>query len=143
MNPQIIHHVQTSWAQVLPIAPQAASLFYDELFALDPSLRTLFKHDMQTQGARLMRMIGTAVGQLGQLDTLVPVLQMLGQRHVGYGVRPVHYDIVGRALLSTLSKGLGPAFTVEVEAAWVEVYGVMASVMNSPVPVQPVTAPAH
>ncbi len=142
MNPQTIELVQSSWARVLPIAPQAAQLFYEELFALDPALRALFKHDLQAQGARLMRMIGTAVGQLNALDTLVPVLQELGQRHNGYGVKPLHYEIVGQALLSTLSKGLGPAFTDEVEAAWVEVYGVMASVMGAsmPMPQQPMAA---
>ena len=129
MHPQTIHHVQTSWAQVLPIAPQAAAIFYDELFTLDPSLRQLFKGDMQAQGTRLMQMIGAAVGQLKRLDTLVPVLQGLGRRHTGYGVVPKHYDIVGAALLATLSKGLGPAFTADVEAAWAEVYGVMSGVM--------------
>jgi hemoglobin-like flavoprotein len=129
MTPQTIHHVQSSWAQVLPIAPQAATIFYGELFARDPSLRTLFKGDMQTQGTRLMQMIGAAVGQLNRLDTLLPVLQGLGQRHTGYGVVPRHYAIVGAALLATLAKGLGPAFTVDVEAAWSEVYGVMSTVM--------------
>ena len=129
MNPQTIHLVQSSWALVLPIAPQAAAIFYDELFTLDPSLRHLFKGDMQAQGTRLMQMIGAAVGQLKRLDALVPVLQGLGQRHTGYGVVERHYAIVGTALLATLSKGLGPAFTVEVEAAWVEVYGVMSTVM--------------
>lgn len=129
MHPHTIHHVQSSWAQVLPIAPQAAAIFYDELFTLDPSLRTLFKSDMQAQGTRLMQMIGTAVGQLDRLDALVPVLQGLGRRHTGYGVVPRHYAIVGAALLATLSKGLGPAFTAEVEAAWVEAYGVISTVM--------------
>ena len=129
MNPNTIYHVQSSWAQVLPIARQAAAIFYDQLFTLDPSLRSLFKGDMQAQGTRLMQMIGVAVGQLNQLDTLVPVLQGLGRRHTGYGVVPKHYAIVGTALLATLSKGLGPAFTAEVEAAWIEVYGVMSTVM--------------
>ncbi len=130
MNPQTIHHVQSSWAHVLPIAPQAAAIFYDELFTLDPSLRSLFKGDMAAQGVRLMQMIGAAVGQLKRLDTLVPVLQGLGQRHAGYGVVKAHYTLVGTALLATLAKGLGPAFTAEVEAAWVEVYGVMSTVVR-------------
>ncbi len=129
MNPHTVHHVQLSWAQVLPIAPQAAAMFYDELFKLDPSLRALFKGDMQAQGARLMQMIGAAVAQLKRLDTLVPVLQGLGQRHSAYGVVQAHYTLVGTALLATLAQGLGPAFTDEVRSAWLEVYGVMSSVM--------------
>ena len=136
MNPNTLHHVQSSWAQVRPIDRQAAAIFYDELFSLDPSLRSLFKGDMQAQGARLMQMIGAAVGQLERLDVLVPVLQSLGQRHAGYGVVQAHYTLVGTALLTTLAKGLGPAFTPEVKAAWIEVYGLISSVMCEAAAVQ-------
>ena len=129
MNPNTIHHVESSWALVQPIARQAAAIFYDELFRLDPSLRALFKGDMPSQGARLMLMIGAAVAQLRRLDTLVPVLQSLGRRHAGYGVVEAHYTLVGTALLNTLSKGLGPAFTAEVRAAWIDVYGVISTTM--------------
>ena len=77
-----------------------------------------------------MQMIGAAVGKLGDLDTLVPILQGLGRRHVAYGVQDAHYDTVGAALLLTLSQGLGEGFTPAVRAAWTEVYGVMAKVMK-------------
>jgi hemoglobin-like flavoprotein len=129
MNKQIVQMVQQSWAQVAPIAPQAAQLFYNNLFTLDPALKPMFRGDMQLQGQRLMGMIGAAVGKLGELDTLVPILQNLGRRHGGYGVLPSHYDTVGVALLKTLEQGLGDAFTPQVRAAWASVYGVMRSVM--------------
>lgn len=121
--------VQRSWAQVLPIAPQAAELFYNNLFAADPSLRGMFRGDMKVQGMRLMGMISAAVGKLDPIEQLVPVLQDLGRRHMGYGVQPQHYDTVGAALLQTLEQGLGAAFTVEVRAAWTTVYGLMAGTM--------------
>ena len=38
---------------------------------------------------------------------------------------------VGEALLWTLRKGLGEAFTPDVEAAWSNVYGTLASAMQS------------
>lgn len=131
MQKETIVLVQDSWKQVLPIAPQAAGLFYQNLFAADPTLRILFKGDMQAQGAKLMQMISAAVGKLNDLDALVPVLQGLGKRHGAYGVRDEHYGTVGAALLKTLEQGLGPAFTPEVKAAWTEVYGVMADVMQT------------
>lgn len=130
MHAHTISLVQTSWAQVSPIATQAAALFYNNLFEADPSLKPLFKGDMTQQGAKLMQMIGAAVGKLGELGVLVPILQSLGRRHVDYGVQASHYDTVGGALLKTLEQGLGPAFTPEVRAAWTEVYGVMAQVMT-------------
>ncbi len=130
MNPNTVPLVIRSWAQVAPIAREAAVLFYGNLFSADPSLKPLFRsQNMEAQGARLMQMIGAAVGKLNDLPTLVPILQQLGHRHADYGVQYAHYATVGGALLKTLGQGLGAAFTPEVEAAWTEVYGVMAKVM--------------
>lgn len=121
--------VKSSWEKVLPIADQAASLFYDRLFTLDPSLRALFKSDMKEQGRKLMQMIGVAVRGLDRLDEIVPAVQSLGRRHVAYGVKPIHYDTVGAALLWTLEQGLGEAFTPATREAWATVYGLLSKTM--------------
>jgi methyl-accepting chemotaxis protein len=129
MDSQTIRHVQSTWTSVESIAPQAAALFYQNLFEADPALRPLFKGDMSAQGKKLMLMIGVAVNKLNDLDTLIPALRSLAVRHVGYGVVNAHYATVGSALLKTLEQGLGPAFTPEVKQAWTTVYQTMASVM--------------
>ena len=54
----------------------------------------------------------------------------LGRRHVGYNVKDEHYDIVGGALLWTLEKGLGDAFTPDVKGAWASAYGLLAGIMK-------------
>jgi hemoglobin-like flavoprotein len=130
MTPRQIELVQSSFAQVAPIADQAAALFYNHLFSADPSLKPLFKGDMQAQGQKLMQMIGVAVGKLSELEVLVPVLQRLGERHADYGVEDGHYATVGGALLQTLSQGLADAFTEEVEEAWGSAYDLMANTMS-------------
>ncbi|WP_298933566.1 globin family protein [uncultured Ramlibacter sp.] len=130
MTPQQITLVQTSFADVKPIASTAAELFYNKLFALDPSLRPLFKGEMAKQGQMLMGMIGAAVGGLRNLETLAPVVRQLGARHVAYGVRTEHYATVGTALLWTLEQGLGHRFTPEVREAWSEAYGLLSEVMQ-------------
>ena len=129
MTPDQIQLVRSSFALVLPIAPTAADLFYSKLFEADPSLRFLFKGNMSEQGAKLMQMIGAAVGLLDKPDTLLPVLRHLGARHGGYGVAPSHYDTVGAALLDTLAQGLGSAFDDNTREAWVAMYGIVASTM--------------
>jgi hemoglobin-like flavoprotein len=121
--------VQTSFNKVIPISDAAAVLFYDQLFAIDPSLRSLFKSDMAEQRAKLMAMLTTAVRSLGRWDSLVPLLRELGRRHVGYGVKPDHYEMVGTALLATLEKGLGKDFTPPVREAWVVCYTSIAQEM--------------
>ncbi len=130
MDPQTIALVKDSWSKVTPIADTAGKLFYTNLFEANPELRPLFKGDLDAQAAKLMQMVSVAVSKLDQPAVLMPVLEKLGQRHVGYGVAQAHYDVVGSALLRTLEQGLGPAFTPEVKAAWTSVYGVMAQVMT-------------
>src|SRR5215813_9816822 len=58
MNQEQQHLVRASFAKVTPIADTAAAMFYDRLFAADPTLRPLFKGDMVEQGRLLMTMIG-------------------------------------------------------------------------------------
>lgn len=83
MHPDTIAHVRTSWKKVEAIAPAAAALFYENLFAAQPSLRALLKSDIEVQVERLMAMIGATVTRLDDLATLVPALQQLGVRHAG------------------------------------------------------------
>lgn len=129
MNPETIKLVQGSWKKMEAVAPQAAALFYQNLFAADPGLRVLFKGEMEEQGRKLMQMLGLAVNKLNDLDRLLPVLRDLARRHAGYGVEESHYATVGAALIKTLGQGLGADFTVEVRLAWTTVYGVMSEVM--------------
>lgn len=130
MTPEAQALVRDSFAKVIPIAPQAAAMFYARLFELDPSLKPLFKGDMNEQGRKLMAMIGTAVANLDKLETIVPAVQDLGRRHAGYGVPASSYDTVGTALLWTLGQGLGEAFTPDAEAAWAEAYTILATTMK-------------
>lgn len=123
--------VQQSFARVAPISEQAAAMFYGRLFELDPQLRPLFRGDMKEQGRKLMQMLAVAVNGLDRLEEIVPAVQALGRRHVGYGVQDSHYDTVGEALLWTLQQGLGDAFTADTRQAWAEVYGLLAATMRS------------
>jgi len=131
MTPEQIAIVQSTWASVVPIKETAAELFYGRLFELDPSLRSLFKGDMKEQGRKLMAMINVAVAGLDRLDALVPAVQDLGRRHKGYGVKAEHYGTVATALLWTLEKGLGDAFTPAAKEAWTQTYTVLATTMQA------------
>ncbi len=131
MTPNEIQLVKDSFAKVVPIAPQAAELFYGKLFEIAPEVKPLFKGDMTEQGRKLMQILGTAVGSLDRLSEIVPTVQGLGRRHVSYGVRDEHYGKVAEALLWTLGQGLGPAFTAEVKDAWVVAYTVLADTMKA------------
>jgi len=145
MTNEQIKIVQDSYRKVVPIAEAAAQLFYARLFELDPDLELLFKGNLTEQGRKLMQMLGLAVNSLHRMDQLLPVVRSLGTRHLDYGVRDKDYDTVGQALLWTLRKGLGEAFTPVVETAWTNVYATLASEMQSAAgtPAEPVAALAE
>jgi hemoglobin-like flavoprotein len=130
MNPTQIQLVRDSFAQVQPIAREAAALFYANLFEADPALRPLFRGDMGEQGRRLFDMIGSGVSLLDRPAQLLPVLRTLGGLHVAYGVVDAHYEVVGQALQRTLGQGLGEAFTPAVSQAWQAFYGVVSQTMR-------------
>ena len=118
MTPDQIQLIRETFALVAPRADVAALLFYKRLFELDPALRPLFRPDIEEQGRKLMQMLGAAVRLLDAPRSLVPVLEDLGRRHVGYGVRDQHYEVMTRALLETFKEILGESFTREVEEVW-------------------------
>lgn len=130
MKPSQIDLVQSSFVQVALVAEDVASMFYWRLFTLDPELRAMFRGDMKEQGKKLMTMIGTVVGNLRNLEKVIPGVQSLGARNAGYGVRDEHYDTVATALLWTLEQGLGHAFTDDVRDAWTAAYTLLANVMK-------------
>jgi hemoglobin-like flavoprotein len=130
MTPRQQQLIQASFAQVAPIADQAAIIFYDRLFELDPSIRPMFAHtDMPAQRRNLMQTLTVVVKSIDKLETIVPAVEALGRRHAGYGVQPSHFATVGAALLDTLAVGLGEGFTPEVRDAWATAYGILADVM--------------
>ena len=131
MTPAQKNLVQDTWALVVPIADTATAMFYERLFEIDPGSRELFqKTDLAEQRLKLLQVLSVAVAGLDDLDRLIPIVENLGRRHAGYGVKDEHYDSVGAALLWTLKRGLGGAWNSETAAAWTEVYGVLSTVMR-------------
>jgi hemoglobin-like flavoprotein len=70
--------VRDSFVKLAPDAPAVAAIFYQRLFDIDPKLRPLFKGDMAEQGRKLMAMIGTAVANLWQIESIIPAVKQLG-----------------------------------------------------------------
>ena len=129
MTPDQVQLVQQSFSKVVPIADQAAILFYDRLFEIAPQVKAMFPADMTEQRKKLIGMLAAVVNGLGDLPSILPAASALAKRHVAYGAKAAHYPVVGTALLWTLEKGLGEAWTPEVAAAWTTAYGTLSGYM--------------
>lgn len=132
MTPDQVALVQASFKKVVPIAAVAADLFYERLFAIAPALRPMFPDDLREQKRKLIAMLATVVGNLHELDKMMPAVRDLGCRHATYGVTAEHYAPVGQALLWTLEQGLGPDFTPAVKAGWTAAYLALSGAMQTP-----------
>ena len=123
--------VQETFAKVAPISEQAAVIFYDRLFEVAPAVKAMFPSDMTEQRKKLIGTLAVVVNGLSNLPSVLPAASALAKRHVGYGAKPEHYPVVGGALLWTLEKGLGDAWTPDVAAAWTAAYGTLSGYMIS------------
>ena len=131
MTPDQVRLVQQSFAKVAPIADQAAIIFYDRLFEVAPAVKALFPADLAEQRKKLMATLAAVVNGLSNIESILPAASALAVRHVTYGAKAEHYPVVGVALLWTLQKGLGEAWTPDVAAAWTAAYGTLSTYMIS------------
>jgi hemoglobin-like flavoprotein len=131
MAPDQVKLVQDSFAKVAPIADQAATMFYDRLFTIAPEVKPMFHGDMAEQRKKLMTTLGVVVKGLSDLPSVLPAASKLAKQHVVYGVKAAHYAPVGAALLWTLEKGLGEAWTPPLAEAWTSAYTTLSGFMIS------------
>lgn len=122
---------QQSFEKVAGLGLKAAELFYAELFAIDPSLRRMFKGDLKEQQKKLLAALALVVRSLHAPEKIIGPVEKLAVKHLDYGVQPEHYTYVGNALLRTLKKGLGADFTPELSDAWVDAFRMLAKVMKN------------
>ncbi|WP_404401914.1 globin family protein [Pelagibacterium halotolerans] len=129
MTEDDVRNVQASFAQLQSRANQFGATFYERLFITHPQVRSLFPEDIAPQSKKLVQMLSLVANSLHEFDAVLPAVQVLARRHVGYGVKEEHYAIVGDTLLWTLAHCLGPAFTEEVKCAWSVAYAALSNAM--------------
>jgi hemoglobin-like flavoprotein len=118
MTREEIALVTASFESLRPIPKGVGRAFYETLFALDPSLRALFKGDLDAQGAMFVSALGLAVAGLEDATSGERTLRDLGHRHAAYGVSDAHFATFREALVATLRAHLGATFTEAHAAAW-------------------------
>ena len=126
LDTQQIDALRQSGAIFRAAPDRVSAQFYATLFAAHPEIRTLFPADLSDQGRKLAATLALVVDGIEDWERLEPVLAALARRHVGYGVKPDHYEAVGTALIQTLSQA---GATPEQTAAWQVAIGRIAGFM--------------
>lgn len=130
MTDHQIFLVKKSWIEFQRIDPVlVGDVFYSKLFMISPRLKHMFHISTEEQSKKLVEMLNMIVGRLDRFNELTQDIKTLALRHVGYGVKPEHYDAVGVALIWTLQQGLGKDWNEEVRKAWTECYALLSGTM--------------
>jgi hemoglobin-like flavoprotein len=103
--------------------------FYARLFELAPQVRPLFPADLKAQRQKLLQALTVLVRGLDQPQAMVPMLRLLGARHVGYGAQPAHFAAVGEALIDALDRFGETPLDGASRDAWTRLYGWIAATM--------------
>ncbi len=113
--------------------PAITKAMYARLFQ-DDHIRALFNHANQGEGgAQVHALAGAIVAYAKNIENLVvllPVVERIAQKHVGYHILPEHYPFVARALLGAITDVLGDAATLAILNAWGEAYWFLAEILK-------------
>jgi NAD(P)H-flavin reductase/hemoglobin-like flavoprotein len=134
--------VRSTFAIVAEAADKVPGYFYGQLFARDPKLRELFPPAMNDQRDRLVKALVRIVESLTTPEEMAAYLAQLGRDHRKYRIEPAMYEVVGAALLATLRRFAGPAFTPAAEQAWTDAYAAVSALMIQAADEAGTTAPA-
>jgi hemoglobin-like flavoprotein len=120
--------IEDSWRFAAQSSSGFGLTFYNELFTLDPSLRSIFKEDITLQVDKFVTIIRYVISHLKN-ENLLSELRQLGSRHRSYNVRPGHYAVVGVALLKTFENMIGSEWKPEARTAWMKLYSQISEIM--------------
>jgi hemoglobin-like flavoprotein len=130
MTEQEVALIKNSWSLLQNTEPVViGQIFYKKLFEEAPSVEPLFTSSREEQAKKLISTLAVVVAQLDKLDELTPAIEQLAIRHVSYGAKPAHYDVVGSCLLWTLEHLLKDSWTPELADAWTKCYTILAGKM--------------
>ncbi|HLV22069.1 MAG TPA: globin domain-containing protein [Polyangiaceae bacterium] len=129
LNVQLL---RDSFSLVVEREPQVTSRFYKILFERYPQARPLFSSKAIEHQEKMLRdMLVAVVDHLEDEPWLKEQLAALGEKHVDYGVTPEMYGWVGACLLQALQEAAGADWSPEIEKAWADAYGAIASIMQA------------
>jgi hemoglobin-like flavoprotein len=127
MTAEQIDLVRKSFDALWPFRRKLAEQFYGRFF--EPDTRRLFPNDMERQQLKLMDTIAAIVGTLDQRETCQSIITHTGRKHADFGVQASHFVAFGEALIWGLQQQLGPAFTPEMQRAWIVLYDAIQAEM--------------
>jgi hemoglobin-like flavoprotein len=92
-------------------------------------VRTMFPEDMSGQKKKLTAALALVVANLRTPQQVRGALHELGARHVGYGTKPEHYELVCQCLVAVMEEIAGEMWSAELAADWLTALRLVSQIM--------------
>ncbi|KAK4218271.1 globin-like protein [Rhypophila decipiens] len=109
-----------------------STIFYRTMLTEHPELNDYFNGVNLKNGRQpraLTAVILNFAANINNISELIPKFERMCNKHCSLGIKPEHYDVVGKYLIQAFGEVLGPAMTPEVLAAWTKAYWVLAKML--------------
>lgn len=129
LDNQTIATVQSTIPAIAATGPALTKHFYDRMFDQHPELLDIFNMSNQRTGDQsqaLFDAVCAYAANLDNLETLLPAVERIAQKHASLNVKPEQYAVVGENLLASIDELLHPG--QEILDAWGRAYGVLADI---------------
>ncbi len=106
--------------------------FYKRMFDHNPEVIPFFNSAHQMSGMQqkaLAEAIYAYAANIDNLEALTAAVELIAQKHSSLQIKPEHYPIVGKNLLSSIQEVLGEVANDQVIKAWSEAYEFLAKVL--------------
>jgi len=107
LDREVIQRLRSSFAALSEGRQELGRLFYEKLFKAAPQLRTMFTTDIDEQAKKLTDSLEAVIKNLESPKNNAAMLGELGRRHVAYGARPEHYEVVVKILIESMAEVIG------------------------------------
>lgn len=110
---------------------EITTVFYKTLFERNPEVKPLFDMNRQVSGEQpkaLALTILAAAQNIENLESILPVVKRIAEKHCNVGILPEHYPVVGENLLLAIKSVLGDDCTDDILNAWGQAYGIIANI---------------
>ena len=133
LDPHTITIVKATVPALQAHGADITAKMYERLFR-DEHIRSLFNHANQANGQQINALAGAIVAYASNIDNLgalLPAVERIAQKHVGFHILPEHYPFVATALLGAIEDVLGEAATEEILQAWGQAYWFLAGILQN------------
>lgn len=118
MTKNQIKIIEDSWGKVLAYNNQLGDIFYYELFAKAPELKSLFKEDAKLRSRKLLFAVVSLATKVHKLENIEEDVKAMAKRHIKYGVKPEYFKIFGKCFIIGLEQILKDDWNKNLKSAW-------------------------